>query len=190
LKNAEKGCRVKIDLKKVKTALVDRAKRVGYALRGWLNAVMQKPLLKAPPVELQDDAAASVLTVDGTRAVVPAARKRVRPIRRRGREKVYRLKGYTTVAKVNRRRQSERQQRFLRRVMVIIIVVLILVLLFNLYNPFRDLHEWYRIIGIHDISEITEKTTVKPTPSATTKTTTAEGTTTTSQKASQATTKK
>jgi hypothetical protein len=181
---------VNIDLKQVKTDLADWARRLRRTLGRWLNAVTQKPLLRSAPVELQEDEPAG-LVVDHARAVVPApAKKRVKPIRRHGREKVYRLKGYTTVAKVNRRRQSERQQRFLRRLMIIIIVVLIFVLLFNLYNPFKDLHEWYRIIGVHDLSDITEKTTVKPTPSPTTSTTTAAGSSTTSQSATRSTTKK
>ena len=78
-------------------------------------------------------------------------RRKTPPIRRRSRQKVYRLKGYTTVAKINRKYQMESQQRFLRQLLLIIGIILALVLLFEMYNPIRDLSEWYRIIGISDL---------------------------------------
>ena len=89
-----------------------------------------------------------------------------RPIRRRSRERVYRLKGFTTVAKVNRKRQSELQQRVLRRGLLIIIIILSFILLFNIYNPIRDLSEYFRILGISDLSDIfgtSESTTAETT---------------------------
>lgn len=45
----------------------------------------------------------------------------------------------------------ESQQRFLRQLLLIIGIILALVLLFEMYNPIRDLSEWYRIIGISDL---------------------------------------
>lgn len=78
-------------------------------------------------------------------------RHKTPPIRRRSRQKVYRLKGYTTVAKINRKYQMESQQRFLRQLLLMIGILLTLILLFELYNPIRDLSEWYRIIGIPDL---------------------------------------
>ena len=86
-------------------------------------------------------------------------RKADRSIRRNSRERVYRLKGYTTVAKVNRKRQSEKRQRLLRRVLISIIALLTLILLFQLYNPFKDLTEWYRILGVDSFSELIENPT-------------------------------
>lgn len=77
-------------------------------------------------------------------------------IRRLGKERIYRLKGYTTVAKINRKRHAERQQRFLRKFLFLIISFLILILLFTIYNPFKDLSELYRIIGIKDFSDLTQ----------------------------------
>lgn len=77
----------------------------------------------------------------------------VRAIKRVGKERVYRLKGYTTVAKINRKRQSERQQRFLRRVLLILFAFLLVILLANVYNPIRDFTEWYRIIGIKHLGD-------------------------------------
>ena len=81
------------------------------------------------------------------------SRQAVKAIRRVGKERVYRLKGYTTVAKINRKRQSERQQRFLRRVLLILFALLLAILLMNVYNPIQDLSEWYRIIGINHLSD-------------------------------------
>ncbi len=77
-----------------------------------------------------------------------------RSIRRVGKERVFRLKGYTTVAKINRKRQAERQQRFLRQLLIIVMTILLIILLFNLYNPFRDLSEWSRIVGVRSLNEM------------------------------------
>lgn len=88
-------------------------------------------------------------------------RQTVQAIRRVGKERVYRLKGYTTVAKINRKRQSERQQRFLRRVLLILFGILLAILLANVYNPIKDFSEWYRIVGVKHLSDaITTTTTV------------------------------
>jgi hypothetical protein len=118
------------------------------------------------------------------------SRQAIRSIRRVGKERVYRLKGYTTVAKINRKRQAENQQRFLRNLLVVVISVLLIILLFNLYNPIKDLSEWYRIVGVKDLADVTgalegstttldtsktaatTKTTTKTTTKATTKATT------------------
>lgn len=81
------------------------------------------------------------------------SRQYVQAIKRVGKERVYRLKGYTTVAKINRKRQSERQQRFLRRILFILFAFLLVILLANVYNPIRDFTEWYRIIGIKHLTD-------------------------------------
>lgn len=82
------------------------------------------------------------------------SKQAVKAIRRVGQERVYRLKGYTTVAKINRKRQSERQQRFLRRVLLILFGLLLAILLLNIYNPIQDLSEWYRIIGVKRLGDV------------------------------------
>jgi hypothetical protein len=82
------------------------------------------------------------------------SKQAVKAIRRVGQERVYRLKGYTTVAKINRKRQSERQQRFLRRVLLILFGLLLAILLLNIYNPIQDLSEWYRIIGVKHLGDV------------------------------------
>jgi hypothetical protein len=137
------------------------------------------------PVRRVGDRPVSDQTTDITRIVSGHRRKRLPPIRRRSRQRVYRLKGYTTVAKINRRRQSERQQRFLRQLLIILIIVLTMILLFNLYNPIKDLGEWYRIIGIKDLSDLAGGTATSQTTRTTTSTTTGQTTTTITSPTSQ-----
>ena len=55
------------------------------------------------------------------------------------------------------------RQRLLRQLLLYLIIILVVIMLFYLYNPIRDLAEWYRIIGIRDIKDLTG-TTVTPTP--------------------------
>ena len=62
--------------------------------------------------------------------------------------KVYRLRGYTTTARVDKKVRGEQNQRSLRNLLVAAICLLILVVLLIIYNPFRDLREIFRIIGI------------------------------------------
>lgn len=97
--------------------------------------------------------------VDGFRK----QRKVDRSIRRNSRERVYRLKGYTTIAKVNRKRQSEERQRLLRRLLIGIIAILTLFLLFQIYNPVKDLSEWYRVLGVKSFNDLTIQSTTSPT---------------------------
>ena len=94
--------------------------------------------------------------------IVPQKKKKIPPIKRRSRQRVYRLKGYTTVAKVNRKHQAEMQQQFLRKVLLYISIILMVIILFSIYNPFRDMSEWYRIIGISDLSDLTQDNPLFP----------------------------
>lgn len=119
-----------------------------------------------------------------------------RSIRRNSRERVYRLKGYTTVAKVNHKFASERRQRLLRRILTLIIISLTLILLFQLYNPIRDLSEWYRIIGIDSLDNKPGSSgtsiqggSVTVTPPAATPTTSATTSPTTTKATTRATTR-
>jgi len=122
------------------------------------------------PSELSEDADDELLR-QTARQAMPKARK-PKPIRRRSRQKVYRLKGYTTVAKVNRKRQAERQQRLLRRALLFVIVIVAIILMYNYINPFKNIAEWYRFVGISSLAEIiTGKTTTQPTTELTVETT-------------------
>lgn len=62
--------------------------------------------------------------------------------------KVYRLRGYTTTTKVDKKVRTEQNQRTLRNILVAAICVLILAVLLIIFNPFRDLREIFRMIGI------------------------------------------
>jgi hypothetical protein len=151
----------------------------------WLAKTWKNLFSKPETVKDQEEMENDLLPVGIRSGQKTLAKPRRKPIRRRSRERVYRLKGYTTVTKVNRKRQSERQQRILRRILVGIVIILLLILLFNLYNPIKNLSEWYRIIGIDDLADLTKAKpltteTTKNTGSATTSrtTTTASGSTT------------
>ncbi len=62
--------------------------------------------------------------------------------------KVYKLRGYTTTSRVDKKVRSEQNQRTLRNILVAAICALILTILFIVFNPFRDLKEIFRMIGI------------------------------------------
>jgi hypothetical protein len=183
----ERASCVKINATEIKDSAIRWLKKTWCRFLKSLEILRQKPLIRPTPVELQEEELAPGLAQPEFALQQPAVRPghpmpithKVKPIRRHGREKVYRLKGYTTIAKVNRRRQSERQQRFLRRLMIGIIVILIIILLFNLYNPFTDLREWYRIIGVKDVSDLTSNLTTSKTTATSAQGTTAEVATTT-----------
>jgi hypothetical protein len=66
---------------------------------------------------------------------------------RKSGHRVFRLKGYTTVGKINRKFAQERQQRTLRNILTTLMVILLLILLFVIYNPFKDMSEFRKISG-------------------------------------------
>jgi hypothetical protein len=71
--------------------------------------------------------------------------KRMRHFRK---PKVYLLKGYTTTTRVDKKVLTEQNQRMLRNILVGAVCVLILAVLLIIYNPFKDLREIFRILGI------------------------------------------
>jgi hypothetical protein len=130
-----------------------------------------------------DEEEAPVKDVRTTARIAVHKPAKSKPIHRHGRQKVYRLKGYTTVAKVNRKRQSERRQRQLRHVLLVIILVLAVIMLFNFYNPIKNIAEFYRAIGIQGLSDLISgttaaTTTIETTPEETSTTGESETTTT------------
>lgn len=62
--------------------------------------------------------------------------------------RVYRLRGYTTTTRVDKKVHAEQNQRTLRNILVAAICALILVVLLIVFNPFKDLREIFRMIGI------------------------------------------
>ena len=61
--------------------------------------------------------------------------------------RIYRLKGYTTIDKINRKFMQERRQRTLRNLLTFLMVLIFLVILFVIYNPFTDMNELKKITG-------------------------------------------
>lgn len=148
------------------------AESVSGRMQSWTDTRRQKirqPAVRRQPAvqriknaELQDATAGLTATSDQRK------KRKFKPIRRRSRQRVYRLLGYTTVSKINSRRKSEKRQRLLRQLLLILIIVLVIILLFHLYNPIRDLTEWYRIIGIKDLKELAgTQSDITPTPAVT-----------------------
>jgi len=62
--------------------------------------------------------------------------------------KVYRLRGYTTTTRIDKKVRAEQKQRTLRNILVAAIFVLIMAVLLIVFNPFKDLREIFRMIGI------------------------------------------
>ncbi len=64
------------------------------------------------------------------------------------RTRVYRLRGYTTTSRVDKKVYAEQNQRLLRNFLVAAIFVLIIAILLFIFNPLKDLRELFRMIGI------------------------------------------
>lgn len=161
-------------INKVKQKAVDAARRLGEQGRVFADAVSGRVKTWTGS---KTESTQKVRRIDSPGSIQPSKAntrflsqkrktKKIPRIRRRSRQRVYRLQGYTTVSKINSRRKSERRQRLLRQLLLVLMIALFLILLFHLYNPIRDLTEWYRIIGIKDIAELAGQTeaSVSPTP--------------------------
>lgn len=158
----------------LKRSLQAISKRIADQIKKWQNKAKQKPIRRVDVIEQPDE------TDNITRLIEQYKKKHYRPIRRMTRQRVYRLAGYTTVSKVNSRKNSEKRQRFLRQLLFFLIIILVILMLFYKYNPFRDLSEWYRIIGARDFKDLTTTsseiaTTTTTTPSDITSSSQAEG---------------
>ncbi len=64
------------------------------------------------------------------------------------RPKIYKLRGYTTVSRVNRKISGEQTRRLLRNFLVAAVFVLIIAILLIVFNPLKDIKELFRMIGI------------------------------------------
>jgi hypothetical protein len=62
--------------------------------------------------------------------------------------KVYKLRGYTTTSRIDKKVRKEQNQRLLRNILVAAVIALVLAIFILLFNPFKDLREIFRIIGI------------------------------------------
>jgi len=79
---------------------------------------------------------------------------------RKAGRRVFRLKGYTTVGKINRKFKQERQQRALRNILTTLMVILLLIILFVIYNPFKDMSEFRKISGEDSLYKNRTTTTI------------------------------
>lgn len=62
--------------------------------------------------------------------------------------RIYRLKSYTTVGKINRKFAQDKQQRWLRNVLALVMLVVILIVLFVIYNPVKDILDVRKMLGL------------------------------------------
>ena len=86
--------------------------------------------------------------IPGFRWLVRRVRRITGQLARIGKPKIYRLKGYSTVTRINKKFRVERYQRRMRSVLVIAFVILLLTLFLIWTKPFQDLSEYFRMFGI------------------------------------------
>ncbi len=70
-------------------------------------------------------------------------------IRQTDRERVYKLRGYTTVESVIAKRKAQRRFRIAQRLTITLMCVGLLGYVVFRNNPFTDFEEWMRMVGIH-----------------------------------------
>lgn len=62
--------------------------------------------------------------------------------------RIYRLKSYTTVGKINRKFTQDKQQRLLRNVLAFVLLIVVLVILIVVYNPIQDVVDFRKMLGL------------------------------------------
>ncbi len=75
-------------------------------------------------------------------------------IRRTDRERVYKLRGYTTFEKVNAKRKAQRRFKLAQRILITVLCIGSLGYIAFSNNPFTDVDELLRIIGIRNTVSI------------------------------------
>jgi len=83
----------------------------------------------------------------GQKNRTPAGRSAIR-IRRTDRERVYKLRGYTTMEKVNAKRKAQRRFKVAQRLLITLMCVGLIGYVAFRKNPFTDVDELLRIIGL------------------------------------------
>ena len=81
-------------------------------------------------------------------------RKKPDKIKRTSRERVYKLRGYTTIEKVNAKRKAQRRFKLAQRVLITALCVSVLGYFAFKNNPFTDVDELLRIIGIRKTQSV------------------------------------
>lgn len=62
--------------------------------------------------------------------------------------RIYRLKGFTTVARIKRKFKQENRQRKIRNLLTVMVIILFIIILLVIYNPIKDIPEWRKILGL------------------------------------------
>lgn len=63
--------------------------------------------------------------------------------------RIYHLKSYTTVGKINRKFHQDKRQQLLRNILALVMLIVILVIIFVVYNPIRDIVDVRKMLGIN-----------------------------------------
>lgn len=65
--------------------------------------------------------------------------------------RVYRLQGFTTVARIKRKFHQESRQRKLRNLLTALVIIIFVVVMLIIYNPIKDIPEWRKILGVDSL---------------------------------------
>lgn len=79
--------------------------------------------------------------------------------------RVYRLKGFTTVARITRKFHQENRQRKLRNLLTVLVIIIFVVVMLIIYNPIKDIPEWRKILGVDSLYGDQTYTTTTPSSS-------------------------
>lgn len=82
------------------------------------------------------------------------SQKKTLAVKQTDRERVYKLRGYTTMEKVNAKRGAQRRFKFVQRAFITLLCVGALCYVAFKNNPFTDIDELLRIIGIQQTQSI------------------------------------
>ncbi len=77
--------------------------------------------------------------------------KRIKPEWQNDKEhgsRTFKLTGYTTMNKINRKYQAEGKQRFLRKTLTNLIILIAILILLALINPLKSFVDFKRVVGI------------------------------------------
>ncbi len=69
-------------------------------------------------------------------------------LRKIGKPRIYKLRGYTTTSRVDRKVSREQNKRLIRNFLIGAIFILVIAILLLIFNPLKDLQELFRMIGI------------------------------------------
>jgi hypothetical protein len=68
-------------------------------------------------------------------------------LNRHGKAKIYRLKGYTSVARINRRQRREDERHRVITIRIVLTLIALLLMVILIWNPFGALKEFFHALG-------------------------------------------